>query len=49
MARTCGSTTCPLDGRDLTILVTGYENESNFEAIAKAAQTILDSLVILTP
>jgi hypothetical protein len=39
----------PLDGRDLTILVTGYENESNFEAIAKAAQTILDSLVILTP
>ena len=37
----------PLDGRDLTILVTGYENESNFEAIAKAAQTILDSLEII--
>ena len=37
----------PLDGRDLTILVTGYENESNFEATAKAGQTILDSLEII--
>lgn len=39
----------PLEGRDLTIVVAGFENETNYEAISKAAQTILDSLEVGTP
>ena len=38
----------PLDGRDLTIVVAGFENETNYEAISEAAQTILDSLEVGT-
>lgn len=36
----------PLDGRDLTIVVAGYDNETNFEVTSKVVQTILDSLEV---